>query len=265
MSTSIRSTTVSSSRQPRRSAGFTLIELLVVIVVQLSLVALLLPAVQSARATARQQQASNNLRQIGLACIDYHATQQKLPQSLQDLVGLTDPHWLSGELNGYHYELQRVSAVSLIVQARPHTAGVHGSQILEIEGNVLSGRLVVEDPVGSPAPGAAANQQLLLQALVDLGKDEVAKLSFIPKPIKKAFKDGATPEEILALMPVEVIDAALLILDADQDGQFFLSGLVASMEPAYLDRLAKILQLGACNEDLRSLPGVGLPAALGSR
>src|SRR5205809_2537697 len=63
-----------------RSRGFTLVELLVVIAIIGILIALLLPAVQAARESARRAQCMNSLKQFGLGVQSYYSAKKGFPE-----------------------------------------------------------------------------------------------------------------------------------------------------------------------------------------
>jgi prepilin-type N-terminal cleavage/methylation domain-containing protein len=101
--------------------GFTLVELLVVIAIIGILVGLLLPAVQAAREAARRMSCQNNLKQIGLAAINFESAYKKFPPGyiagIQN--GATDFSWFTNSPGGLPWN-QRAPYIGVLPMILPY-------------------------------------------------------------------------------------------------------------------------------------------------
>ena len=84
------------AKATKHQLGFTIVELLVVIAIIGILVALLLPAIQAARESARVLQCKNNLRQVSLAMLNYETANKRFPAGGWSAAWIGDPNVRTG-------------------------------------------------------------------------------------------------------------------------------------------------------------------------
>jgi len=241
--------------------GFTLIELLVVVAIIAVMVALLLPAVQSARETYARSTCCTNLQEITRTLHDAYDQSGRFPPAMADVFRIAQfPP--DGAKDGYKYIGIVLKPDKVTILAEP-VPGVTGSESGLLRGTVVNGSPIF-DTRFFPTPGADEGRSRMF-ALVDRSAAEAASClaGLLPTVDRADLYDMILP--YLADPGDDVYEGLGSLADGDGIFSFqsfhrgganfaFGDGSVHAIFATFTANVERAMQLGAYNEDWIDLP-----------
>jgi prepilin-type N-terminal cleavage/methylation domain-containing protein len=236
----------------KRNPGFTLIELLVVISIIGVLVGLLLPMGQHGRELTNLDRALKDVNQIMTA----ETKSRELTTDLSALakLGLIDPTLGSSNKDGYHFAVTISPAGGFRVTAVPAAPGITGSSDVVAD---QTGAVISRPSRGADEARSAMFTAIDSEAAAAIGRQLSQASAKLLPAVQRFFQEGEVQEP-------EVLRGVFKRLDVNGDGKVTFSEILAYDKNtdaplgAFLASVGRHLQLGLANEDVASLPGVGL-------
>jgi prepilin-type N-terminal cleavage/methylation domain-containing protein len=238
---------------PRRahgkSAGFTLIELLVVSVAVPVLMALLLPAIQSARDAASRARATNNIKQIGLAAHNYHEAFGRFPDKDQlSEFCAADLRRCGGVNPVVVVEYLIFSAFpsgqnELTLTIEPRFPGITGSETVRMVRTYSPTAGYADRTDVLPTPGAAENRK---RAFDEINRAGAEVLTDLRAGLREAVNTNGAESMRLMLDSTATLSQASALINADGDDEISVAEITSLPErtsPGLREPLVKFIDV----------------------